>query len=385
MEYVLQAFVKLKKRDKIVIGVASFAVLAFLLTVFFLSIFNGFGIVKFPESAANSYQELQNRGVKSYPDLPTFIMFPETTTGMRVGGEEIGVLKDGTAFRFSEEAYIIASAVSPLDNTQDVIRERFYSFINGKEMEGECRYKHKISSNGYLNAEYLDYEGGIIKAPDGTEYYVLTYRQPSVEAAEPLMGVVTTDKKRLQSAMSLLNRMWNTMAHYEVVAKTEENSEEENATFVETSATTETSTKEEVLAQDAYNRDKQLAELDDERERMMHAISGEPKTISESIAVPKAMSEGEVVFYLKYTNAVNVPANVSLTDPDGNEEYEPYFYNDLRDGMITFEVKNPKAGTWKMTFENDVPLGFYRVACDEREVYEQMMYPPEGSYGREMD
>lgn len=380
------AFLKLKTKDKLVLGFASAAGLTVVIMIFFFA-FNGLlkGNVEFPESTANQYGKVQSQVRPSYNDLPYFIVFPDTPIGVSVGGEEIGVLQDGTAFRFSEEAYIVATMPESGYNSEDFIRDRFYSLLCGQEMPEPCTYIHKIRQEGYLNTEYLEYEGGILKGPDDVSYYVLSYRQPSVHAIDPMLAVVTTDKTRLRNAMTLLDRMWRTMCEVEI-------EESEPAVEIVLSGDTETGggfegkpadNAKTATDEEAYHGEREIADLEKQRRNMMRRTNGEPAEIYETFVIPQALSEGEVVFYCDYNNVANTPEYAYLLSPSGDKNETPDTFNEDYRGRIIFHVTNPEAGSWKLVVSNDVGLGQYSMYCQEKDLFDLLENPPAGAYGRE--
>ena len=380
------AFLRLKTRDKITLGVAGAATLTVVIMIFFFA-FNGFlkGGVEFPESGANQYGKVQNQSKPSYPDLPYFIMFPETSVGVSVGGDEIGVLADGTAFRFSNEAYIVAAMPQSVYKSEEFIRDRFYSLLTGAEQEETCTYIHKIRQEGYMNKEYLEYEGGILRGPDEVDYYVLSYRQPSVNETDPMIAVVTTDKTRLRNAINLLDRMWRTLRTVEDGDVQEIDVVRNDTTVVTDNVTDVTPSDNAGQTEESYLGESDVADLRKGRTNMMRQTAGmEEAELIESFVIPKALTQSEVVFYMDYNNVSKTPAYVYLVSPSGEVDETPDAVNEMNSGLIIFNVTNPEQGTWKMVVSNDEALGQYHMMCDEKETFDLINNPPEGIYGREL-
>ena len=346
-----EAFLRLGKRDKLVL--AGFVALGMtLVIVIFYYALNGFfsGNATFPDSPANPYGEVQQKKTPVYADLPKMIVFPDTQRSVDVGGEEIGVLHDGTAFLFSEEAYIIAAIPEKSKDTKEYIETRFYSLLQGEETGEAGTYMTKKASEGYYNAEYLTYDGGILNTPDGRRYYILSYRHATDGETDALIAVVTSDENRLKDAMSLLNRMWETMDDIKEEELVLSAREEEAPEAAEVPEGEEAGEKKEMT----------FEELMAERDDQMHQNSfGEAKYIEKGIVIPKEWSNREVLFYFEYENVGKKPEEIVLTSPSG-EKYEP---NEVRieSGQIFFRIFSPEEGLWEMRVSNNTVFGKYRL------------------------
>lgn len=350
-----EAFLRLKKKDKVILGL--FCVLGFslVITVFFLAA-NGlfFGKATFPNSPANAYGNVQQKKTPVYEDLPKTIVFPETKTCISIGGEEIGVLKDGTAFRFSEEATIIAAVPAYDANTKDFIKERFYPLLSGEEQDASCEYTGKIASKGYYNATYLSYEGGVLKTPLDETYYVLTYRKEEEEGVSPLIGVVTTNEERLNHAMTLLNRMWETMDTYEAPVEEALKEEKSGIEYYRTKA------PEEGENDTSERKEVSVEELMAQRDDQMHQTAfGEAEFIEKSIVIPEEWTDKEVLFYFEYENIGKEPDEIVLISPSG----EQCLPSDIRphSGQVYFRILHPEQGVWEMRVSNNTVFGQYRL------------------------
>lgn len=367
-----EAFEKLKTKDKVVLGVVGAALSALLVAILFMMTNIGSLRIKFPESHAMNTQDFQKKQTAAFTDLNVPIIFPGTSLGCNVGGEVVKASEDGCLFKFSDEAMIATYVVPSDETTVDFVKDNYFSLLSGSS---EGKYKHKASKTGYLNADYVEYEGGIMKT-DGTDYYVLNYRHPTGEDKDTLISVVTMDPKDMMKGMQLLEKIWHTMGEFEYVEAAKAPAEESEAVEAPDVAGADRvqnptySNKHTVLSR-AEQYDETMQAREDEIYQMNNR---DTPYLEQSFVVPRSMSETSVVFDCTYTDNHKTPAEAYVESPNGEIYYADYL-NENRDGRISVRVENPVPGSWTLKVKNTAPLGYYNMNCVEADVYQETITP----------
>ena len=371
MENFYDAFNQLKRKDKIVLGVSAAGIIAMVAAGLLLLLNIGGLRLKFPDSSANNAPDFQTKQTLEFTDLTVPIIFPGTTLGCDVGGELVKASVDGCLFKFSDEA-LIATYVIPGDaDILDYVKNNYASLLADGQ---ETKYKHKKYVKGYLNEDAVEYEGGILKTEDES-FYILNYRHLTGEDRDALISVVTTDPKRLNKGMQLLEKIWHTMGRYEYVEAAEV-PEEEAVEDVE-EAEVAGATKEE---NPNYNYNNTVLDMADEYDEMMRkrmeevyqANNSDAEYLEQKIVVSRRMASAPLVFDCYYFELFNTPEEMFAEGPDGRVIHSSY-NNEYKDGHISVFVDEPIVGTWTVKVKNSTPLGGYEIYCTDREGYDAMM------------
>lgn len=362
VEYI---FKKLPVRDRIIVVVFAGALLLFVIMMVIGGLFGKINRkeVFFPASTMSNTNLYQEYTLKSYDNLPVAISFPTIPYGMYVGGREEVTEEDGCSFSYNERSSIIVCEVSHDIDTSDIIRERMYNYLFGRDARTQCTYDEAVCCSGYMNGLYADYVSGTYTVA-GVERYLVGYRYYTGLDKDILFFVETEDGTILSACKHLLDQMYYTMFSYNPADGTE-------AVLQEVDDSINKDTIGDGTDGDLSEKKRLMAELQD-RISQESGSNSVYKFDDSDLYVPVMVNDSyeTAVFFLTYTDINKKPDRMILYAPDGTV-YDDSSLDDLI-GEISFSVEKPMQGEWIMVVSNEGGLGTYHAQIVEKAAYDTL-------------
>lgn len=349
----IRAFFKLKKRDRLVIAIASVAVIVgFFVGIYFL--LSGVGFVAFPDSVLQKNNRIQSYVHRTSKLFPEQIQINGTEFGIYVGGEELSHTDCSAAFSFTDDMKIVISEMKLTDDNEQFIASE-YSRLLGLN---EGTFHEKVYDKGYLNTFETEYIGGILSSGKDREY-IVAYKVPQGGHVF-LIGFATDKKYELKECFFMLNMVYTTMFRYGSVTDSFESGMSSDNVTVSEDGTSVTVTTPTIDLYDGreYNTVEEVLEAKEADDyRLKYPDSTDIKA---QVTVTRELTEEQVAFAFEYVYGDATPSSAVLTSPSG-KEYTPDYYNSDKDARIVFVIDHPEAGAWTFTISDDAEMGAYDV------------------------
>ncbi len=360
---IIYIFKKLPIRDRVTVFIFTLA-----LSLSAILMVSGFLFGKldkrevfFPAPTMSDTDLYQKYTLKTYDNLPLAVSFRTIPFGMYVGGREEVTEDDGCSFSYNENSTIVVCEPLHAQDTPDIIRDRMYNYLFGRDAGTQSTYEEAVCGSGYMNGLYADYISGTYTVA-GVERYLVGYRYYTGLEKDILFFVVTEDGTLLPACKRLLDQMYYTMFSFDPA---------EGDEAVLHGSYDSTKKDEGETAERLSERKRLMAELQEKVKQA--AASDSVYTFDDSdlyVPVEVNNSYGTAVFFLTYTDINKKPEKMLLYAPDGMVYDEPVL-DDLA-GEISFWVGSPAQGEWVMVVSNEGGLGTYHAQVVEKGAYEAL-------------